>query len=118
MQLIVVALDGSPQAEQILPYVRLLAPALHANVLLLQILTHTAQETFMAADVGQHSESQIDTDWPREQEQRSQGAYDRAKHYLDIQAAPLRASGISVACAVETGAPAAAIAAIAKRERA
>lgn len=118
MELIIVALDGSPQAEQILPYVRLLAPALQANVLLLQVLTPATQEAFLEADTGQHSRSPSDTGWAPTHAPGSLSAYHRARHYLDIQAAPLCACGISVACAVEAGAPAAVIAAVAKRERA
>ena len=119
MQTIIVALDGSPQAEQILPYVRLLAPALQANVLLVQVLAHANRPPISAAaPANQRSNGAGISERTYSHTQPMLGAQCHAERYLETQAAPLRASGISVACSVETGSPAAAIIAVAERHQA
>ena len=120
MQTIVVTLDGSPQAEQILPHIRLLAPALQANVLLLQVLTDPEHEHIYATTSASQPipKGKAESDWLHTQQQQWLQACRQTESYLEIQAAPLRASGIAVTCAVELGPPVATIVATAERHRA
>jgi len=120
MQTILVPLDGSPQAEQILPYVRQLAPVLQANVLLLQVVAAPEYEHIYAATSANSSVPGGDTlpDWLPNQPQRWLHERRQIERYLETQAALLRALGITVNCAVEIGPPVATIITVAERSHA
>jgi nucleotide-binding universal stress UspA family protein len=120
MQTILVPLDGSPQAEQILPYVRQLAPVLQANVLLLQVVAAPEYEHVYAATSANTSVLGGDhiPDWLRNQQQRWLHERQHIERYLETQAALLRTSGITVNCDLEIGPPVATIIAVAERSQA
>jgi nucleotide-binding universal stress UspA family protein len=120
MQTILVPLDGSPQAEQILPYVRQLAPVLQANVLLLQVVAAPEYEHIYTATLANRSVPGGDNlpDWLPNQPQRWLRDRQQIERYLDTQAALLRASGITVNCGVEAGPPVATIIAVAESNQA
>jgi nucleotide-binding universal stress UspA family protein len=120
MQTILVPLDGSPQAEQILPHVRQLAPVLHANVLLLQVVANPEHVQIYAAALANTSVSDGDhkSDRLNHQQQRWLHERQQIERYLETQAALLRASGITVSCDIEIGLPVASIIAAAARSRA
>jgi nucleotide-binding universal stress UspA family protein len=120
MQMILVPLDGSPQAEQILPHVRQLAPVLQANVLLLRVIADPEYERIYAATSANVSVTNGDRtpDRLRNQRPRWLGERQQIERYLETQAALLRASGIAVSCAVEVGPPVATIITAAKRSQA
>jgi nucleotide-binding universal stress UspA family protein len=119
MQTILVPLDGSPQAEQILPYVRQLAPVLQANVLLLQVANpehvHDYAATLANTSVGNDD---YQPDWLNHQQQRWLHERQQIERYLETQAALLRASGIAVNCDIESGPAVATIIAAAERSQA
>jgi len=120
MQMILVPLDGSPQAEQILPHVRQLAPVLQANVLLVQVIADPEYGRISAAMSANTSATNGDhvPDWLRRQQQRWLDQGRQIERYLETQAALLRVSGIAVSCAVEIGPPVATIIAAAERSQA
>jgi nucleotide-binding universal stress UspA family protein len=59
MKTILVPLDGTSLAEQILPYVQLLAPVLKARVLLLRGITEDEQERLVARERAQPADAPI-----------------------------------------------------------
>jgi len=100
---ILVCLDGSKFAEQIIPYVREEALALNSKVILLQVLNipgipAPAIPGFPAVPV--RSSSML------EQLQKDK---DKAQEYLDKLAQPLRKKGIRVECITREGSPGATI---------
>lgn len=106
MQTILVPLDGSAMAERIMPYVRLLAPLLNAQVRLLQVVTPTE----VRYDNGLISTLLISYGvQPKveEEELQRQRAHDamilQAEGYLDVMAQPLRKAGITVDIEVSMG---------------
>ena len=102
MKTILVPLDGSAIAEQILPAVRMLAPIMGAKVNLLHVVPE--MDRFQL-------ETQDDFREPfaTEREQRM-SSWDTLRHnaerYLEPQAAALRAAGIGTTFEVRLGAPA------------
>lgn len=120
MQMIVVPLDGSPQAEQILPHVRQIAPVLQANVLLLQVIADPEYErSYPGAPANTHATNGDHiSDRPLSRQPRWLGERRQIERYLETQAALLRASGIGVSCAVEVGPPVDTIVATAQRSHA
>ncbi len=116
MQTILVPLDGSPHAEQILPHVRQLAPVLQANVLLFQVVADPEHiYTLISAKTSATADGHR-SDWLRQQQRLHERQ--QIERYLETQAALLRVSGIAVSCAVEIGPPAATIITVAERSQA
>jgi nucleotide-binding universal stress UspA family protein len=107
MKTMLVPLDGSAVAEQVMPAVRQLAPILAARVHLLVVITNEQKQHliahFAAAPPG--TAGQYETDW--HWERRAQTQLDHAAEaYLCGQAQALRAAGLDVTFEVTSGAPA------------
>src|SRR5689334_7243184 len=84
MQTILVPLDGSRLAEQVLPHVAVLAPLLEARVCLLHVVPRSAHVTM----VGDTILGFLDIDEPPERyDMREQRVWEierqRAEHYLE-----------------------------------
>ncbi len=101
---ILVPLDGSPLAEQVLPYVRLVAKALKAKVELLQVLGPVAPDLVDPAH-GIYLDKIL------------AGMRGQAGAYLDKVGASLRKAGLSVSTDVHEGNPAEYIISGAAREK-
>lgn len=107
MKHILVPLDGSALAEQVLPYVRVLAPLLHADVLLLQALDHGGQEPFLAEEVvALDAVSGSVGGFERRSRTVRDMQHERARGYLADQAERLQRTGIEATTVVRIGAPA------------
>ena len=117
MKTILVPLDGSAVAEQVLPFVRRLAPILTARVHLLMVITDAQKQHliahFAAAPAG--VVGQYETDWHWERRASMQLAH-AAEAYLTEQAQALRIAGLEVTFEVTSGAPAERIVDIATNE--
>jgi nucleotide-binding universal stress UspA family protein len=118
MKTILVALDGSTLAEQVLPYVRQLAPTLEAQVRLLRVVSETESERLVAE---QDTETyplggSLATQWRREQWAWTT-LEQQAEQYLAETAAALRQAEMKVDIEVQLGAPAEQIVAVAEREQ-
>jgi nucleotide-binding universal stress UspA family protein len=100
MTTILVPLDGSTQAERILPYTVLLAPLLHAQIQLLRVVSDPELQ-LLARDRGHHY---ADVEVLR----------DEVEAYLSERAMLLRAAGLEVETAVRFGQPAEQILALAQ----
>ena len=91
---VLVPLDGSTLAEQVLPYVRLLAGPLQAPVHLLRVIERPPLE--ISAQLN-----------PRLYLERSETSQKRqAQEYLEALAGPMREAGVRVGTAVRVGIPA------------
>jgi nucleotide-binding universal stress UspA family protein len=117
MQTILVPLDGSAVAEQVMASVRLLAPILSARVHLLVVITDEQKQHliahFAAAPPG--AAGRYETDWHWERRAQTQLAH-AAEAYLTDQAQALRTAGLDVTFEVTSGAPAERIVDIAASE--
>src|SRR5215213_5529761 len=104
MKTILVPLDGSALAEQVLPYVRTLAPLLGARVRLLNVIVDDQHESLMAEGIAA-SYGVIDPlATQRKREHRSLTTLTHhAEGYLDSHAALLRGQGIDVEIDVRCG---------------
>ncbi len=104
MRTILVPLDGSALAEQVLPYVRTLAPLLGARVQLLNVIVESQHDGLMAEGIAA-SYGMIDPlTTQREREQRSLTRLTQhAESYLDSQAVLLRSHGIDIDTDVRCG---------------
>jgi len=104
MKTILVPLDGSALAEQVLPYVRTLAPLLGARVRLLNVIVDDQHEGSMAEGIAA-SYGVIDPlATQREREHRSLTTLTHhAEGYLDSQAMMMRGQGIDVEVDVRCG---------------
>jgi nucleotide-binding universal stress UspA family protein len=103
---ILVPLDGSPLAEQVLPYVQTLAPILDARVLLLRVVTDLDDESVVAESVAT-TYGAFDPLVTRERLQRSRDTLrQNAEGDLYSQAMLLRGSGLDVDYEVGFGAAA------------
>ena len=114
MKTILVPLDGSALAEQVLPSVRMLAPILGAKVKLLQVVLEMDQY-YLAMDFelsGSLASQRGQQPSPWDVLRQS------AENYLERQAAQLRAAGIETTFEVRLGAPAEVIVEVAEREQA
>jgi nucleotide-binding universal stress UspA family protein len=107
MSIILVPLDGSALAEQVIPYVRQLAPLLHAGVRLLHVVPDAALERLLA------DEDMRLAEWERHalpHATRVPCAWDslrgQAEDYLETQASQLRAEALGVSLSVRRGVPA------------
>ena len=87
---LLVPLDGSELAEQVLPPVRSLAKGLHARVDLLRVFSPVTPDLIDPAH-GQYVD------------RVAEALRVQAQDYLDAVAAPLRREGIAVACEVHEG---------------
>jgi nucleotide-binding universal stress UspA family protein len=106
MQTILVPLDGSQLAEQVLPHVAALARLLRARVCLLQVVPTSAHITM----VGDTILGLFGIDEPPERyDVREQRVWEierqQAESYLEPRAARLRAADLDVAIAVRLGSP-------------
>lgn len=107
MKTILVPLDGSALAEQVLPYISQLAEMLHARVCLLRVVSD-AQGKRMVAEQAREMYPKVGSlaiQWQREQWAWTT-LEQQAERYLTEKAALLRKSGIEVSLAVELGDPA------------
>lgn len=107
MSIILVPLDGSPLAAQVLPYVRVLAQRLGAGVRLTHVIApvdsyHLELERGLGGRLRQTGESDPVT-------AEAINIRDNAERYLEGQAARLREAGILVGVQVLDGRPAEAI---------
>ena len=118
MKTILVPLDGSAVAEQVMAAVRLLAPIFTARVHLLAVITDEQRQhliaSFAAAPLG--VADRYETDWHWERRAQTQLA-DAAEAYLTGQAQALRTAGLTVTFEVTSGAPAERIVDIAASEQ-
>lgn len=108
MATILVPLDGSAFAETVLPYVRLLAKTLNADVQLLRVVTAKEQERFLAYE----SVAVWDDTLPSRADivaQVSSDLHEEANSYLKEQAEALVSQGLTVATRLVDGQPAIAI---------
>ena len=117
MQTILVPLDGSALAEQVLPFVRQLAPALRARVVLLHVVTDPEHE-YPVTHTPDLPAAAPGGRWAREQYAHWQQHQHEIQAYLAAQAAPLLAAGIAVEYSIEAGMPAETILAAAQHHNA
>ena len=114
MKTILVPLDGSSLAEQVLPSVRMLAPRIGAKVKLLQVVLemdqyYLAMDFELSGSLASQREQQL-TPWDVLRQS--------AENYLERQAPQLRAADIETTFEVRLGAPAEVIVEVAEREQA
>jgi nucleotide-binding universal stress UspA family protein len=114
MKTILVPLDGSALAEQVLPSVRMLAPLLRAGVHLLRVVSESDRYHLLLYEYGQdHFATQ------RERQLHSwEILRQQAESYLAPLAQQLRAAGVETAFEVRLGAPAEIVVEVAEREQA
>jgi nucleotide-binding universal stress UspA family protein len=106
MKRILVPLDGSPLAEQVLPQVRVLAALLGADVHLLHVVRPAGSEVALARGGGPAVVPVPAASW-REQIHRTYAtACEHATRYLALQATALQEAGIAVTTEVRFGTPA------------
>jgi nucleotide-binding universal stress UspA family protein len=106
MKAILVPLDGSALAEQVLPYARALAPLLKSELRLMRVLPDVEPDNvFAEAMFGVYGV----TEPPEAFRQRKQRAWDERRHsaegYLATRAFDLQAAGLNVATEVLVGPP-------------
>jgi len=120
MNTILVPLDGSVRAEQILPYVRRLAPSLDAKLYLLQVVQETHEDEPFAITIAEtYQRGSGPTATQRERAWHSWEAQRRhAEGYLESQAVLLQVAGTRVDFAVRLGDPAEEILTVAAEQRA
>jgi nucleotide-binding universal stress UspA family protein len=107
MQTILVPLDGSATAEQVVPYVRVLAHILAARVHLLRVITRADEQPLFARYAAEPATSDVavESDW--EWEHRALTELEvAAREYLATQAQALRSANLEVSIDVSTGVPA------------
>jgi nucleotide-binding universal stress UspA family protein len=107
MKTILVPLDGSQLAEQVLAYVKVLAPLLKARVCLLQVIPETAHLTMVGDTILGFHDIEEPPERYGEREQRVWAIErQRAESYLAPRAAQLRAAGLDATIEVRLGQPA------------
>jgi nucleotide-binding universal stress UspA family protein len=118
MTTILVPLDGSAIAEQVLPYVRQLASILAARVHLLRVISEAEVARMLAHDGnllhelgGQSPIEEVDI------QRMGDLLRQRAEIYLAAHAAALREAGMDVAIMVRDGSPAEQIIAVAEHDK-
>jgi nucleotide-binding universal stress UspA family protein len=104
MKTILVPLDGSALAEQIIPWVRVLAPVLSANVRLLHVVSEADRYHLLADSEGIDEAGGVPL-VPNRFERSWEPLRQNAEGYLEYQAALLAAAGIEVAIDVQLGQP-------------
>ena len=106
MHTLLVPVDGSALAEQVLPYVRVLAPLLHADVHLLVVVSEADIERLLAYELVRLQEGGSEVLPTALRKQRAQNQLcARARHYLGLQTEQLRAAGLKAHFAVRAGLP-------------
>ncbi len=117
MKTILVPLDGSTVAEQVLPFVEQLLSRVAARVHLLQVITAAQQQHVIAHIAGDpfRAAAEYETDWHWERRAHLQLAL-AAETYLTEQAQLLRTAGFEVTFEVTSGEPAERIVEIAANE--
>ncbi len=112
MKTILVPLDGSALAEQVLPSVRMLAPILGAEVHLLHVVSEADRYHLLVdaapADLFATQRERTLNSWETLRQQ--------AESYLAPQAAQLRAAGVTTGFEIRLGSPAEVIVEVAERE--
>ncbi|MFN3975368.1 MAG: universal stress protein [Dehalococcoidia bacterium] len=116
-RLIVVPLDGSSLAEEVLPQVEALASVSRAEVVLVQVVPLVSQVLNLGLaggpDVGPLPPAQVEA-----LSKAMEAEVERAKTYLEQVAQRLRQKGLQVATEVRRGDPGEEIVALAKERRA
>jgi nucleotide-binding universal stress UspA family protein len=116
MHTLLIPLDGSALAERVLPYVRVLAPLLHADVRLLGVVSDADIERLLAYELVRLQEGSSETPPTALRKQRARNQLcARARHYLYLQTEQLRAAGLKAQFAVRVGLPDDQIIAMAER---
>jgi len=106
MKTILVPLDGSILAEQVLPYAQLLAGLLEARIRLLHILTDVDREGIITSGVVSHrGEGGAVTFYSEIERHAWETLREQAEIYLTSQAETLRAAELMVDTDVRTGIP-------------
>ena len=109
MHTIVVPLDGSELAAQVMPYVRTLAPLLDAHVHLLRIVPETpagGSESWAQVLIAVYGVPESEAVRRADHDAVMEELHQQAQAYLDTQAQTLRSAGIEVTSEVRTGSPA------------
>ena len=106
MNTLLIPLDGSALAEQVLPYARALAPLLKSKIHLIRILTDVEPDAvFPETLFGVYGVAEP----PEAFRQRTQRAWDERRHaaegYLESRALDLREAGLHVTTEVLVGPP-------------
>jgi nucleotide-binding universal stress UspA family protein len=106
MKTIIVPLDGSALAEQVLPYVRLLAGMLGADIRLLHVLTDDESTGMIAAGgVPRMTTVGMPATYPELWRRARELLREQAEIYLESQIVALRAEGFQAASEVRAGVP-------------
>jgi len=118
MKTILVPLDGSACAEQVLPYLRRLAPILKARLCLLKVVPDIQEDELVTMTVAEAyrrgpepTASQREHAWYSQETQRR-----HAEGYLESQVVMLQSKGTRVDIEVRLGDPAEEIAAVAEEQ--
>ena len=106
MNRILVPLDGSPLAEQVLPQVRVLAPLLGANVHLVHVVRPAGNEVALSRGGERTTASAPAVAWREQIHQTYAAVCEHAAQYLTIQATSLQEASIAVTTEVRFGRPA------------
>jgi nucleotide-binding universal stress UspA family protein len=114
MQTILVPLDGSALAEQILRYVQFLAPLLKARVLLLRVVSEADIQRMLAhEDLSPKRDPALT--YPDREQRARQRLTTQARRYLADKVAQLGIAGLAVEAKVCAGMPAEAILSVAEQ---
>lgn len=109
MHTIVVPLDGSELAAQVMPHVRTLAPLLDAHVHLLRVVPATPpgdSESWAQVLISVYGAPESEAARRDHHNDVMEELHQQAQAYLDTQAQMLRSAGIEVTSEVRTGSPA------------
>ncbi|MBO9343889.1 MAG: universal stress protein [Roseiflexus sp.] len=109
MHTIVVPLDGSELAAQVMPHVRTLAPLLDAHVHLLRVVPATPpgdSESWAQVLISVYGAPESEAARRDHHNDVMEELHQQAQAYLDAQAQTLRSAGIEVTSEVRTGSPA------------
>jgi nucleotide-binding universal stress UspA family protein len=109
MHTIVVPLDGSELAAQVMPHVRTLAPLLDAHVHLLRVVPATPpgdSESWAQVLISVYGAPESEAARRDHHNDVMEELHQQAQAYLDAQAQMLRSAGIEVTSEVRTGSPA------------
>lgn len=109
MHTIVVPLDGSELAAQVMPHVRTLAPLLDAHVHLLRVVPATPpgdSESWAQVLISVYGAPESEAARRDHHNDVIEELHQQAQAYLDTQAQMLRSAGIEVTSEVRTGSPA------------